>query len=395
MPDINFMTPELMWPLAIALTWLAGEFLYRWTGLPRISSYGLCGFALANSGWGILSLADNSSILLMANVAFGLILFEFGYRINLRWLRTNPWIGATGLFESGLSFIVVFVIARWYGSADLTALLLAALAMSTSPAGILRVVNEQRSAGQVTERVLHLTAINCVLAVFTFKVVVAFWVFQSSGSIFQAITSSLQVLVISALLGSAFGFLLPLVLRSLGSVARDATIAFAFAVIALVALTHVAKLSPIVATLSFGLMARHRRVALNQAQRNFGALGDMLTVMLFFYAASTLEWSRIWAGAGLGMLLVCTRLLTKTIASTAFAHVSGSTYRKGLLTGLALSPISVFVILMLEQTRYLGIALADELAALAAMTILLEIIGPLMTQRALIWAQETPELSEK
>lgn len=395
MPDINFMTPELMWPLAIALTWLAGEFLYRWTGLPRISSYGLCGFALANSGWGILSLTDNSSILLMANVAFGLILFEFGYRINLRWLRTNPWIGATGLFESGLSFIVVFFIARWYGSADLTALLLAALAMSTSPAGILRVVNEQRSAGQVTERVLHLTAINCVLAVFTFKVVVAFWVFQSSGSIFQAITSSLQVLVLSALFGSAFGFLLPLVLRSLGSVARDATIAFAFAVIALVALTHVAKLSPIVATLSFGLMARHRRVALNQAQRNFGALGDMLTVMLFFYAASTLEWSRVWAGAGLGMLLVCTRLLTKTIANTAFAHVSGSTYRKGLLTGLALSPISVFVILMLEQTRYLGIALADELAALAAMTILLEIIGPLMTQRALIWAQETPELSEK
>jgi Kef-type K+ transport system membrane component KefB len=287
MPDINFMTPELMWPLAIALTWLAGEFLYRWTGLPRISSYGLCGFALANVQWGILTLPDNSSILLMANVAFGLILFEFGYRINLRWLRTNPWIGMTGVLESGLTFIVVFAIAQWYGSANFTALLLAALAMSTSPAGILRVINEQRSAGQVTERVLHLTAINCVLAVFTFKVVVAFWIFQSSGSILQAITGSLQVLVLSALLGAAFGILLPLVLRELGSLARDATIAFAFAVIALVALTHVAKLSPILATLSFGLMARHRRVTLNQAQRNFGALGDMLTVMLFLCGINT------------------------------------------------------------------------------------------------------------
>jgi len=395
MPDINFMTPELILPLAIALTWLAGEFLYRWTGLPRISSYGLCGFALANVQWGILTLPDNSSLLLMANVAFGLILFEFGYRINLRWLRTNPWIGITGVLESGLSFIVVFSIAQCYGSTNFTALLLAALAMSTSPAGILRVINEQRSAGQVTERILHLTAINCVLAVFMFKVVVAFWIFQSSGSILQAITGSLQVLVLSALLGAAFGILLPLVLRELGSLARDATIAFAFAVIALVALTHVAKLSPILATLSFGLMARHRRVTLNQAQRNFGALGDMLTVMLFFYAASTLEWSRVWAGAGLGILLVCARLLTKAAASTAFARISGITYRKGLLTGLALSPISVFVILMLEQTRYLGIALVDELTALAAMTLLLEIVGPLLTQRALIWAQETPEHSEK
>jgi hypothetical protein len=50
---------------------------------------------------------------------------------------------------------------------------------------------------------------------------------------------------------------------------------------------------------------------------------------------------------------------------------------------------------MLEQTRYLGIALVDELTALAAMTLLLDIVGPLLTQRALIWAQETPEHSEK
>jgi Kef-type K+ transport system membrane component KefB len=149
-----------------------------------------------------------------------------------------------------------------------------------------------------------LTAINCVLAVFTFKVVVAFWIFQSSGSILQAITGSLQVLVLSALLGAAFGILLPLVLRELGSLARDATIAFAFAVIALVALTHVAKLSPILATLSFGLMARHRRVTLNQAQRNFGALGDMLTVMLFLCSINTgmvtrLGWCRSGYSAGL------------------------------------------------------------------------------------------------
>ena len=36
---------------------------------------------------------------MLADVAFGLILFELGYRINLRWLRTNPWIGVSGLVE--------------------------------------------------------------------------------------------------------------------------------------------------------------------------------------------------------------------------------------------------------------------------------------------------------
>ena len=46
---------------------------------------------------------------------------------------------------------------------------LAALAMASSPAGILRVVHELRSAGQVTERVMHLTAINCMLSVLALK----------------------------------------------------------------------------------------------------------------------------------------------------------------------------------------------------------------------------------
>ncbi|MDE2430418.1 MAG: cation:proton antiporter, partial [Burkholderiales bacterium] len=362
--------------------------------LPRISIYGLVGFALANSQIGFLSHMDHSSVLLLANIAFGLILFEFGYRINLRWLRTNPWIGVTGLVESGVTFLAVYSVAQWYGTSILVSLLLAALAMSTSPAGVLRVVNEQRSSGQVTERILHLSAINCVLAVFAFKVIVVFWVFQTSGNLLQAASNSVVVLSASVALGAIFGIVLPVILRRLGNMAHDATVAFAFAVILLVALTHAAKLSPILATLTFGLMARHRRVTLSQAQRNFGALGDLLTVMLFAFAASTLEWQRVVAGAGLGLALVGVRFGTKIISTAALAHVSGISVRKGALTGVALAPISVFVILTLEQTRYLGIALVDELAALAAMTLLLEIIGPVITQRALILARETPDKKE-
>jgi hypothetical protein len=36
--------------------------------------------------------------------------------------------------------------------------MLASLSMATSPATVVRVINEQRSSGQVTERVLHLCA---------------------------------------------------------------------------------------------------------------------------------------------------------------------------------------------------------------------------------------------
>ena len=394
MADLFSFSPDVAWSFSIVLAWIAGEFGARWTGLPRISIYGLVGFILAHTQMGFLPSREGGSMLFLANIAFGLILFELGYRINLRWLRSNPWIGVTGLVESISTFIVVYCIAFWYGTTSLNALLLASLAMSTSPAGILRVINEQRSSGQVTERILHLSAINCVLAVFIFKVIVGFSVFKSSGNLWEAASSGISVLFISAILGAVFGLMIPSIMRQLGRLTQDGTVAFALAVILLVAVTHAAKLSPVLATLTFGMVARHRRISFSQTQRNFGALGELLTVLLFVFVVATLEWQKVWAGASLGLLLIAARLCTKTLGVAAFSHVSGVSWHKGLLTGLALAPISVFVILVLEQARYLGIDFVDELAALAAMTLFMEILGPVITQRALILAKETPHKEE-
>ncbi len=381
----------LAWPFAIAIGWVVGEFGHRWTGLPRISLYGLVGFLLAHTQIGFLPQATDSSMLALADVAFGLILFELGYRINLHWLKINPWLAASSVAEALLSFVAVYSIAAWYGTGTLTALLLASLAMSTSPAGVLRVINEQSSSGQVTERTLHLSALNSVMAVFAFKVILGYWLFQSSGSILKAGWNSLVVLILSALLGALFGVLIPALRRRLGNVGTDATVGFAIGVILLVALSHTLHFSPILATLTFGLVARHRRETLSQTQRNFGVLGDLLAIPLFLFVATTLQWQHAMAGLGLGLLIIIVRIVTKIVGVTMFARVSGISWRKGVLTGLALSPASVFAILVLEQTRYLEIDLMSLLAPLAAMVLVMEVIGPILTQRALIWARETAD----
>lgn len=391
--DFLSAAADMAWPVAIALAWIAGEFGHRIGNLPRISLYGITGFVLGQTG--LFGQSGAGSVMLLANVAFGLILFEIGYRINLKWLRLNPWIGVTGVAEAAGSFVAVFALAQWFGIATVPALLLASLAMSTSPAAVLRIINESHSSGQVTERVLHLSALNCVLAVFAFKVVVGLWIFQSSGSLWQAVWNSFVALLASAGLGAAFGAALPWLLRRLGRIGNDATVAFAIAVIVLVALTHGLKVSPLLATLTFGIMARHRRVVLSGAQRNFGALGDLLTVLLFVFITTTLDWRQVAAGFGLGLALVAARQAVKTTATLAFARVSGISWRKGVLTGLALMPMSVFVILLLEQERYIGIELPDRLAPLAAATLLLELIGPILTQRALLAAGEARDITEE
>jgi Kef-type K+ transport system membrane component KefB len=391
MLDLLAILTRLAWPFAITLAWLVGEFGQRWTGLPRISFYGLVGFVLAAPQLGVLPPPEAGTALLLADVAFGLILFELGYRINLRWLRTNPWIGVAGLAEAGLTFVAVYLIATAFGTPTINALMLASLAMATSPATVVRVINEQRSSGQVTERAMHLCALNCVLAVFAFNATVGLWIFRTSEDIGDALWNSLVVLGVSSFTGAVFGIAVPALLRMLHKMTQDATVAFALAVILLVSITYTLGLSPVVAALAFGLTARHRRVAFSQAQRNFGALGELLTVVLFVFAASTLDWQKVWAGGVMAVVLVLARLLTKTAGVAAFSHLSGISWRKGALTGVALAPLSVFVILLIEHARHAGVQVVDELRAVAAVTMLLEVFGPIILQRALVWAREAPE----
>ena len=52
------MTTEIAWPAALLIAWLAGEAGHRWFALPRISTYGIAGFAMAASQGGFL---DNPS----------------------------------------------------------------------------------------------------------------------------------------------------------------------------------------------------------------------------------------------------------------------------------------------------------------------------------------------
>jgi len=393
MPDYADLGFQLAWPLAIALSWMAGELIFRWTALPRIAVYGLAGFVFGNLAAGYLPPSESKNFMLLANLGFGLILFELGYRINLRWLRSNPWIVVTSVLEAVLTFCAVYLVAAGFGMERLPSALTASLAMSSSPAGLLRVLNEQGAAGQVTERAMHLTALNCVMAVFTFNVVVGIGVFQTSGDLLRAAGSSLLVLAASSILGALFGTLVPLWLRTIDA-ARNATLAFALAVMLLVAITYVLRFSPVLAALTFGLVARHRRIALSPAQRNFGVLGDLLAVLMFFFVATKVEVEHVGGGIALGLLLVLVRAAVKIGVCTAFARVSGISARKGALSGLALTPMAVFAILLMEQTRWIGVDLFDSLAPLAAVMLLLDVLGPVLTQRAVVWANETRHMKE-
>lgn len=387
---------DLAIPFTLLLAWLLGELGQRYLSVPRITSYGIIGIAIAvvmSISKTLFQVDDLWSLTLLAQIAFGLLLFELGYRINLAWLRHNPWLTLNALIESALTFIAVFYVAQFFELKTVPALLLASLAAATSPLTILPVINELKSGGQVTERTLHLSAISCVFAIVAFNAVVGYWVLANAGDTFQAVWNSLIVLFVSAGLGVLFGVILPRLLDLAHTNERQSTVAFALAVTGLILVTHSLHFSPVLATLVFGLMARHHRNVRHQTQPNFGVLGEVLVIVLFAHIGSRLQLDTLLDGAMLAGAVLLARYLVKGSTILVFARLSGLSLRKGLLTGLALMPMASFGILLLELAAQRGLLFSDTLAAMGGVLLLVDLASPVILRRTLMLAGEVPKVN--
>ncbi len=383
----DLLRPLIAWPLMLLAAWLAGEWLHRRWQLPRVCGYGAVGLLLGGVGLS-QGVASRETQGFMANVAMSLALFELGYRVNPRWFRHNPWVLIAGIAQALLTFGTVFWVAGLFDVAIDHRLVLAALCVATSPAAVIRVTHELRSAGQVTERLMHLCALNCLIAVLLLKMVVGYWHLETSGDLGKAAFDSIYVIALSLVAGAAFGVVAPW-LNRLATSSQATTVTFAIAVLLLSGVASSLHLSPLLAALAFGAIARERRIMLSHAQRNFGALGDVLTVFLFVFVGSLLSWSGLLGSLLLGIAVLLTRTASHTLVNLSLARVSGTTFRKGALTGLALMPMSAFALLLLEESRAYGFDLArDSLPVIIGLLMLLEVMGPLFTQRALLLARE-------
>jgi Kef-type K+ transport system membrane component KefB len=372
---------DLAIPFTLLVAWLLGELGQRHLSLPRITSYGIVGIAIAiltHISKTLFQVDDLWSLTLLSQVAFGLLLFELGYRINFAWLRHNPWLTLSALIESAATFAAVFCVARFFELAPVPALLLAALATATSPLTLLPVINELRSSGQITERTLHHSAINCVIAIIVFNAVVGYWVLANAGDIFNAAWNSLIVLFVSAGLGVLFGVILPRLLDLADADEKQSTIAFALAVTGLILVTHSLHFSPVLATLLFGLIVRH------QAQPNFGVLGGVLIIVLFVHLGSRLQFDTLLSGALLAASVLLVRFVVKGASLLAFARLSGLSLKKGALSGAALMPMAGFGILLLELAAQRGLAFTDTLASMCGLLLIVDLVGPIILRRILI-----------
>jgi Kef-type K+ transport system membrane component KefB len=373
----------------IILAALLGEVVWRVLRWPRLMGYCAVGAVLALSGKGLDPWAPGVAMGLAVDVALALLLFEAGARVNLRWLRRNPLLLATSLAEAALSAIAVYVTARWLDTPVSVALVLATVTMSVSPGVVLRVISETGAAGQVTERLITLSALNTLYALLLSRLLHAWLQVDIATEVWSALGQALFAFCGSLLLGAVLGWVISLIARRLDLRNENSTmLLLGFVLLALV-IAKTLQLSTLLVPLLAGMWLRNGSERPWVWPRHFGTAGGVLVLVLFVAVGSLWSPAVIASGGLFAAAMLCARFVAKMLAVVGFARPSGSSLRQAVALSVTLLPLSATAwVMALEFISLPGSFARELLPPLLAAIAWVELLGPLATLYGLRFAHE-------
>jgi len=369
---------------------LGGEVVHRIAGIPRITGYVLVGVAGGPHVLGLLQGPLEAGARVFVDLALGLIVFELGHRFDLDWLRRNRWLALAALGESAGAFLAIYGGLLYFGYLPLLAAVAAAVGTATSPAVVMLVSHELRASGQITERMLLFTAVNCVFAYVALTLLLPLLHLEHALGWRSAILHPLYLLAGAALLGFAGSLLLLGIARWLGKREDRQFILLVALVVLVVGCARALNLPVVVALLALGMLARNLDDEHALLPLRFGHAGQLLFVVLFVLTGASLDFSNLDTVGAVTAVFIVARFLGKAVAILALGRLSGLRAGGAGLLSLSLLPMSGLAVVMVYDTASLYPRFGAELAAVVLSAVaVLEIAGPLATQFALKHAGET------
>ncbi|MGF6596392.1 Kef-type K+ transport system membrane component KefB [Paraburkholderia sp. GAS448] len=378
--------------LALLAAGLCGELCYRAWRLPRISGYAVIGLIAGSAGFGVIDADAAKAARPLLDVALGLLLFELGSRLDLRWIRRNPWLILSSIAEATLTFILVLAVLLFLHVSTMVAMVLAAIAMATSPAMVIQLKTELRAEGQVTQRLMTLTALNSMYAVVIEKLASG-WLHQEIyGNVLATILQPLYLLIGSLVLAYALARACNFFYRRMNMQDEHSFVALFGLVLLAIAIAHLFKLSTILSLLAAGIIVKNLEARPQLWPQHFGTAGWLLTVILFVLTLTTFEWRHIALGGVAALGLILARLVGKLVGVLAFAKPSGLNWKQGMALGLSLSPMSALAYLLVDDTYDLYPNFDPLLRAVVMCSIVvLQLVGPWLVYRSLALVGERRE----
>ncbi|NNM66046.1 MAG: sodium:proton exchanger [Burkholderiales bacterium] len=385
LPLLSLHADGVLWVgLALVLATLMGESVFRFLRWPRLIGYTVAGLVIAAGGGGLQALALQPSARAIVDAALAVLLFEIGHRVNLRWLRANPWLIFISLGEWALSLMAMWLVLSWLGLGGLHGLASAAALACTAPAVALRLSGEFNARGQVTERLLLVSALGTILSILAVGVLTAWMGAQASVQWWNALLLQVYGIGGAVLAAAVLAWAVNWVERHFDFADEGAALLLVGLILLVLSITRMLHWSTLLTPLLAGLLLRARSQRPRVWPRHFGTAGGVLVVLLFLILGLSLNWAALASGMVMGLALAGVRALAKLAVPLALGKPSGLSWRQSTALGLALNPAAgVSFVLLLDLAQAVPQFPHTLIAAAFAAIAVLELAGTLLARWAL------------
>ena len=385
LPEISLHADGVLWVgLALVLATLMGESVFRFLRWPRLIGYTVAGLVIAAGGGGLQAMALQPGARAIVDAALAVLLFEIGHRVNLRWLLTNRWLIFISLGEWTLALGAMWALLGFVGLGGLHGLATAAALACTAPAVALRLSGEFSAKGQVTERLLLISALGTILSILAEGVFTGWLGAQTSAHWSNALLQQAYAIGGAVVAAGVLAWAVHWVERHFDFADEGAALLLVGLILLVLSITRMMQWSTLLTPVLAGLLLRARSQRPRVWPRHFGTAGGVLVVLLFLILGLSLNWAELASGMVVGLLLAAVRAIPKLAVPVALGRPSGLSWRQSTALGLALNPAAgVSFVLLLNLAQAVPDFPHALIASAFAAIVVLELGGTLLARWAL------------
>jgi Kef-type K+ transport system membrane component KefB len=373
---------------------LAGH-LAQLIRVPEVTGYLLVGLVIGPAAFDLVTHDDVRTLGFLSDVALGLILFNIGSIFEAENFRLlGRGVVRVTLWEASLAFALVFIGLLASGLAWPIALLLGVVAMETAPATTLMVLNEYDARGPMSDRLKALVALNNVYVLVAFGVVTAMltltepvpggWLWSAYGAAHGLVWTTAGSVALGALLGLAMDLLATRAKES-----GEAMILSIGMVLIGVGASRWLGLSPLIATLALGATIANASPQGGHLLRALGSADPPLYAAFFVLAGAELQPGSVLGLGVIGLAYTAARAVGKIAGARIGLRGQDVPEIVRQQLGYCLVSSSSLAVGLTIQIRTAFPAYAATVTGIVlAAVVIFEVIGPLLTRRALFLTGE-------
>jgi Kef-type K+ transport system membrane component KefB len=371
---------------------IAGHVVSKSPWIPRLTGYLIVGFILGEGGLGWLSGDVLKLTNIFADIAVALVVYQLGRYVDIGWLRREKWLLATVMTSAVLCFGLVSTALHWFGTSLAASLLGGVLAIATAPAVVFVVLRDLKAEGQVTRRLAAMTALNNFVAIVVAYALLPVILHDNDTPVLSQIGSVLYSLGGSLLLAYLTYWLMIPLARWLGRRGSSQFVLVIAVILVAIGAAHAFQLPVMLTMLIFAILSKNLDRQYDLMELEFGIANELFIVMLFVAVGATMQLSDLQLVGFSVLVLIAARFVAMGGGVFIYARLARMNWRQASLLTLGTLPMTEAGLGLMQtiKTLYPHTTVSSEIVPLlAGCLIVLELLGPIATQFALIKTGES------